>query len=175
MVEELEDVENEEASQPSEIDEEQKSIEALKASLEEEVLLRTHKQLDPIYVGHIESLSEGHCIVSFVTTEMMKADNEKMVHSGFLSMSAEYAALCAVNEPNVMMFHMDATYFACARVGDEVMFEARVRHVEGRKREIDVVGKIDSIKIYSCRATVVIPEYHPLKIQLHDVAGVKER
>lgn len=171
MVEDIEDVAD---IVDGAVDEKEvQTLKDIKEHLQDEVLLRTHKAVDPIYVGHIESLNDGHCIVSYVTTEMMVADSERMVHSGFISMSAEYTALCAVNEPNGMMFHMDATYFAAARVGDEIMFEARVRHVEGRKREVDVVGKIDSIKIYACRATIVIPEYHPLKIKLHDVAGIK--
>ena len=139
----------------------------------EEMRLKTHEQIDKAYVGNIETLSRGHCRVSLVTTEWMTVDNEHMVHSGFINMSAEFTALAAINEPNGMLMHNDATYLSPIRMDEELVFEAIVRHTDGRKREVDVTGHFNDIKVYESRMTITITEYHPLKIKLGDVAGVK--
>lgn len=136
-----------------------------------DIRIRTSVELDPVYSGHIETLTEEECKTSLVTTKLMSADNQHMVHSGFISSAAEYAALVVVNEPNGMVYSMNGEHFACARVGDEVRFSAHVRHVDSRKREVEVKARIEAIKIYSAKITIVIPEYHPLKIHLLDVSG----
>ncbi len=142
--------------------------------IEVDVRLKTCLDLDPLQVGHLEVLKDNRCKISLVTTKSMQADHEHMVHSGYIAAAAEYAALAAINEPNGMIFSVSSHYLACARVGDEITIDAHVRHIDTRKRDVDVVAKINSIKIYDARIVVVIPEYHPLKIRLMDVAGVKE-
>lgn len=137
------------------------------------IRVKTHTELDPSYVGHVEQLTDEKCIVSLITTSIMAADSQGLVHSGFVGSAGEYTALVVVNEPNGMLFSVNAQYYACARTGDEIKFTAKVRHSDNRKREVHVIGKIDAIKIYDAKIVIVIPEYHPLKIQLLDVAGAK--
>ncbi len=139
----------------------------------EELRLKTHEQIDKAYVGNIETLKRGHCRVSLVTTEWMTVDKEDMVHSGFINMSAEFAAIAAINEPNAMIMFNEASYLAPIRMDEEIVFDAKVRHTDGRKREVDVVGHFKDIKVYESRMTITITEYHPLKIKLNEVAGVK--
>ncbi|MDH5464410.1 MAG: hypothetical protein OEW60_02215 [Thiovulaceae bacterium] len=138
----------------------------------EEMRLKTHELIDKAYVGNIETLSRGHCRVSLVTAEWMTVDSEHMVMSSFINMSAEFTALAAINEPNGMIMTVDAAYLAPIRMEEEIIFDATVRHTDGRKREVDVVGKFNDIKVYESRITITITEYHPLKIKLNDVAGV---
>ena len=139
----------------------------------EELRLKTHEHIDRAYVGNIETLRHGHCRVSLVTTEWMTVDNEHMVMSGFINMAAEFSALAAINEPNAMMMHNDATYLSPVRMDEEIVFDAKVRHTDGRKREVDVIGHFKEIKVYESRMTITITEYHPLKIKLSDIAGVE--
>lgn len=139
--------------------------------LDDGIRVKTHTELDASFAGHIESIATDKCIVSLITTERMSADAQNLVHSGFIGSAAEYAALVVVNEANGMIFSVSSQYYACARVGDEVRFTAKVRHSDSRKREVDVIAKIESIKIYEAKINIVIPEYHPLKIQLLDIAG----
>ena len=138
------------------------------------IRIKTHTELDPAYVGHVEHITTEKCVISLVTASMMTADSEKLVHSGFIGSAGEYAALLVVNEPNGMVFSVIAQYFACARAGDEVKFTAIVRHSDNRKRDVEVVGHIGEIKIYEAKIVIVIPEYHPLKIKLLDVAGAND-
>ncbi len=139
----------------------------------DEIRVRTHTELDPNHIGHVDKLKEDESYTTLTTSKMMHADMEQLVHSGYIGSSAEYAALIAVNEPNAMVYSIEAKYYACARVGDDVTFHATVKHSEGRKRDVTVVGKIHSIKIYEAHIIVVIPEYHPLKIKLLDIAGAE--
>ena len=136
----------------------------------DEVKVKTHVDIDPHLVGHVDQLSEAEAITTLITSKTMNADGEHLVHAGFISSAGEYAALVAVNEINAMVYSVSSQHFACARVGDAVKFIAKVRHLEGRKRDVDVIGKIDSIKIFQSHIVIVIPEYHPLKIRLLDIA-----
>lgn len=137
----------------------------------DEIRVRTTTELDTMYSGHIDSLTPETAVVSLITSKMMMADKEEMVHSGFIGSACEYAALLVVNEPNGMIYSVNSQYFSCVRVGEEVKITASVRHMDSRKREIDVVAKMDSIKVYEAKINIVIPEYHPLKIHLLDIAG----
>lgn len=141
--------------------------------IDSDIRIRTSTELDPIYSGHIEVLTEDECQTSLITSKLMSADSQHMVHSGFISSAAEYAALVLINEPNGMVYGIQGEHFACARVGDEVRFTAQVRHIDSRKREVEVKARIEAIKIFSAKITIVIPEYHPLKIHLLEVAGAK--
>jgi len=142
--------------------------------LDDDIRVKTHTELDPTFVGHIDKLEEDNCIVSLMTTSIMSADTQKLVHSGFIGSAAEYAALVVVNEVNGMVFSVTSQYYACARMGDEIKYIAKVRHSDNRKREVEVIAKIDAIKIYEAKIIIIIPEYHPLKIRLLDVAGAND-
>ncbi|GEM_PF-793599 len=145
-------------------------LRAMILAQEAEEILKSHTLLEENYVGTIEHLSAGLCQTSFMTRSFMQADNDKMVFSGFIAAAAEYAAMAAINEPNAMMLFSQSKHLSPVRVGDEIKFEAKVKHNEYRKRDIDVVGRISSIKVFMAHITVVITDYHPLKVNLADVA-----
>ena len=140
-------------------------------NLDDELRVRTHVELDPNLVGRVDHLNEDESHTTLNTTKAMHADEERLVHSGFIGSSAEYAALIAVNEPNAMIYSVSSQYFSCARVGEDVTFKATVQHTEGHKRNVTVIGSIESIKVYRANIIVIIPEYHPLKIKLLEIAG----
>lgn len=141
---------------------------------EDEQVLLTHDELDSLFVGNIDTLGNGKCQTTLITNSNMIADSERLVHNGFIGSAGEYAAVAAVNEPLGVVYSQITTYFAPVRVGDEVKFTATARHLEGRKREVDVAAHIGDIKVYESRITILVHEYHPLKIKLMDVAGVDD-
>lgn len=132
--------------------------------------LNTHVELDSLYVGVIEELSIGGAKTNFISSEFMKVDGQNMLFSGFVNAAAEYAAVCAVNDENTMVTKVKTIYFAPVRLGEEIHFEALVKHHESRKQDVTVIGYIEKIKVYKAVITVVITEYHPLQIKLMDVA-----
>jgi acyl-CoA thioesterase len=135
---------------------------------DKKVFLDTHDNIDNILCGDIVSLTEGKSQVVLTTSESMSADEKGMVHSGFIFSAADYAAMIAVNMRNVILIGSTTTFLAPIRVGDVVVFDAQVRHKDGRKRDVNVLGSVDGIKVFKGEFRTVIPDNHILNIELLD-------
>jgi acyl-coenzyme A thioesterase PaaI-like protein len=133
---------------------------------EKKVFLDTHEKIDTILCGNIVSLTEGKSQVVLETSDTMRADEKGMVHSGFVFSAADYAAMIAVNMKNVILIGSTTTFLAPIRVGDIIIFDARVRHKDGRKRDVNVKGTVDNVVVFKGEFRTVIPENHILNIEL---------
>jgi hypothetical protein len=60
-------------------------------------------------------------------------------------------------------------------VGDVVLFEAHAKFEDARKREVDVVGSINDIKVFEGTFTAVILPEHVLKLKLKRSKKVKTK
>jgi acyl-coenzyme A thioesterase PaaI-like protein len=69
----------------------------------------------------------------------MAADDRGLVHGGFVFSAADYAAMLAVNEPNVVLASSRMSCLAPVRVGEVLEAAARTRSTEGRSHEVEVV------------------------------------
>jgi len=130
------------------------------------VVLRTHELINSRYSGDLDELKDGFAKVSLITNEDMRADTYGLVHGGFIFCAADFAAMAAVNDPNVVLASSASTFLSPVRVGDQVVFEAKVRHKDGRKREVIVIGSVLDIKVYEANFKTVILEKHVLKLDL---------
>ena len=130
------------------------------------VILRTHELINNRYSGDLDEIKEGYAKVSLITNDDMRVDTYGLVHGGFIFCAADFAAMAAVNDPNVVLSSSTSDFLSPVRVGDEVVFEAKVRHKDGRKREVTVVGKIHDIKVYEASFKTVVLEKHVLKLNL---------
>ncbi len=128
--------------------------------------LRTHELIDSHYSGNLEELKDGSAKVSLMTNDQMRADALGLVHGGFIFSAADFAAMAAVNDPNVVLSAATTNFLAPVRSGDEVIFKAKVRHKDGRKREVDVVGMVLDIKVFEGLFKTVVLEKHVLKLDL---------
>lgn len=139
------------------------------------VYLNTHTMINRNYTGEIEKLQEGFVKLNLTTTEEMRADKYGLVHGGFIFSSADFAAMAAVNEPNVVLAAASCQFLSPVKVGDVVHFEAKVRHQEGRKRTVYVTGYIhDHIKVFTADFVTVVTEHHVLKLSLQKEAGIED-
>ncbi len=147
---------------------EQTAEEALVEEFNEDgsVTLRTHEMINSRFSGDLDELKEGYARVSLITNEDMRADSYGLVHGGFMFCAADYAAMAAVNDPNVVLASSTSTFLSPVRVGDQVIFEAKVRHKDGRKREVIITGSVLDIKVYEGNFKTVILEKHVLKLNL---------
>lgn len=103
--------------------------------------IRTHGGIDAALCGTPQVLEPGQCTVTLATTPCMAADDRGLVHGGFVFGLADYAAMLAVNDPNVVLGAAETTFLKPVRVGEALTAEARVREdaeVKGRKRLVDV-------------------------------------
>ncbi len=138
------------------------------------VFVSTHDKISSTLCGDIEVMEVGHVKVSLITNEDMRADEVGLVHGGFIFSSADYAAMLAVNEKNVVLASSSIQFLAPVRVGDEVKFEAKVRHKEGRKRNVRVMGYSKGIKVFEGEFKTVVTDRHVLRLNLLDVDSMDE-
>ena len=128
--------------------------------------LNTHERINSVYSGEIVRLEKGYAKVALETNEVMRADDVGLVHGGFIFCAADYAAMVAVNEPNVVLAACNCLFLAPVRVGDTVTFEATEHQKEGRKRNVTVRGYVHDIKVFEGEFKTVVTERHVLRLYL---------
>ncbi len=128
--------------------------------------LMTHMKVSSSYSGEVIKLSDGYAKVLLETIEIMRADELGLVHGGFIFSAADFAAMAAVNEANVVLSSCNCLFLAPVRVGDKVTFEAQEHQKEGRKRTVSVKGYVHEIKIFEGEFKTVITERHVLRLDL---------
>jgi len=147
---------------------EQQNKEPIDRSIQiNDIELKTHKSIDPIYSGSIISLREGYSKIELRTSPEMSVDQLGLVHGGFIFSAADHAAMVAVNEPNVVLATAKTTFFAPAKLGDTIFFEAQVYQRESRRRIINVKAKILDIKIFEGEFSAVVLDRHVLRLKLN--------
>jgi len=131
-----------------------------------EVLIRTHEKINNELSGEIILLENGYVETRLITTPEMVADDVGLIHGGFIFSAADYAAMVAVNERNVVLVASNCQFLSPVKFHDEVNFVAKVRHKEGRKRNINVEGFVLDIKVFEGEFKTVITDRHVLKLKL---------
>ncbi len=130
------------------------------------IVLNTHTLISRYFCGDIKILIDGYVEVELETVEDMIVDKMGLVHGGFIFGAADFAAMAAVNDKNVVLAAANCQFLSPVKVGDVVVFKARVRHKEGRKRNVHVKGFVENIKVFEGEFVTVITEKHILKIKL---------
>jgi uncharacterized protein (TIGR00369 family) len=98
----------------------------------------THQSIDPTLCGHPQKVSQGRSRVELKTLDTMAADETGLVHGGFIFGLADYAAMIAVNHPNVVLGSADVKFLKPVSVGETVVAEARVEQIQGKKHRVAV-------------------------------------
>jgi uncharacterized protein (TIGR00369 family) len=98
----------------------------------------THLAIDQRWCGEPRELREGYCRVELTAAAEMRADERGLVHGGFVFGLADYAAMLAVNEPNVVLGSAQVRFLKPVVTGDVLTAEATVVERAGRKRIVAV-------------------------------------
>lgn len=98
----------------------------------------THLGINRHLVGSPESHSEGRATVVLKATAELAADARGLVHGGFTFGLADYAAMVAVNDPNVVLGAASTRFLGPVQVGETMRAEAQVFSVDGKKRLVKV-------------------------------------
>ena len=133
---------------------------------DDRVYLETHRQVNNDLSGEIIKLERGYVELRLTTTPEMVADEVGLIHGGFVFSAADYAAMAAVNEPNVVLVASDCQFLSPVKFHDEVNIIARVRHKEGRKRNVHVEAFVLDIKVFEGEFKTVVTDRHVLKLKL---------
>ncbi|MCO4772156.1 MAG: PaaI family thioesterase [Deltaproteobacteria bacterium] len=123
---------------------------------------RTHLGIDAELVGTVTSLGSGTATVSLVATPSMTADDRGLVHGGFTFGLADYAAMCAVNDPNVVLGGADTRFLAPVIAGQEMVATATVTGQKGRKRTVTVAVTVEDREVMTGTFTTFVLDQHVL-------------
>ncbi len=107
-------------------------------------LPHTHLTIDRSLCGEPLELSPGRARVALVTRGEMAADERGLVHGGFVFGLADYAAMLAVDHPNVVLGAAEVRFLAPCVVGERLVAEARLDGEEGSKKRVSVEVRRDA-------------------------------
>ena len=138
------------------------------------VFIQTHERVNQELNGEVIKMEVGYVEIRLVTTSEMLADDIGLIHGGFIFSAADYAAMLAVNERNVVLVASDCQFLSPVKFHDVVDVIAKVRHKEGRKRNVHVEAFVLDIKVFEGEFKTVITEKHVLKLHLLDEEKTKE-
>jgi acyl-coenzyme A thioesterase PaaI-like protein len=112
--------------------------------------IRTHVKISERLVGRPLEVTVGKkAVVELVTTVEMEADALGLTHGGFTFGLADYAAMLAVNHPNVVLGSAQIRFIAPVKTGDTIRAEATITNVDGRKSEVNVEVKVGEKKVFT--------------------------
>lgn len=122
----------------------------------------THLAIDARLCGTPVELAEGRAITRFTTTPDMAADDRGLVHGSFVFGLADYAAMLAVNDPNVVLGGADVRFTAPVAVGEEVTATAVRTEQKGRKHVIEVSAAVGDKAVLKGTLTTFVLDQHVL-------------
>ncbi len=125
--------------------------------------IQTHVGINTALSGTPVSLSPGRATVDLATTETMCADAHGLVHGGFVFSAADYAAMLAVNDPNVVLGQADCRFVAPVRVGSTVRIQAEITETKGRKRVVSVSASVGDKVVLTGTLTTFVLDQHVLQ------------
>jgi len=126
--------------------------------------LKTHLAINQSLCGQLLSIEEGAATVKLNTKSEMVADDHNLVHGGFIFGAADYAAMAAVNDPNVVLGSAEVKFLKPSKSGDTVILKAKVTEVNGKRRRVEVEGADDAgTIIFSGIFTCFVLEKHVLE------------
>ena len=123
---------------------------------------RTHLKIDPTLCGEITDLRTGAATVRLRTTPAMAADERGLVHGGFVFGAADYAAMLAVNDPNVVLGSAEVKFTAPVTVGQTVVITAVRFEQKGRKHMVQVEARVAETVVLNGTMTTFVLDEHVL-------------
>ena len=122
----------------------------------------THAKISRRLCGNPVLVEEGHSRVEFQTQNDMVVDDFGLIHGGFVFGLADYAAMIAVNHPNVVLGSAEVKFLKPVRVDDQVVADATVTSQEGKKRIVEVNVTQHNDIVFSGVFTCFVLENHVL-------------
>ena len=124
--------------------------------------IQTHGKIDEKLCGKPIKLKEGYCMVELKTLDSMSADDFGLVHGGFIFGLADYAAMLAVNHPNVVLGSADVKFLKPVKTGDIAIAKASVIPSPGKKKIVNVSVSCHGTEVLSGELVCFILNKHVL-------------
>ena len=124
--------------------------------------VNTHLRIDQSLCGHPVEQRDGFAKVQMTTLPSMSADERGLTHGGFYFGMADYAAMLAINDPNVVLGSAETRFMKPVREGDVLTASAIVTGEKGKKRVVDVTVERGADAVFSGVFTCFVLEKHVL-------------
>ncbi len=122
----------------------------------------THLKINTGLCGTPVELNDKGSKVSFTATPEMAADDMGLVHGGFIFGLADYAAMLAINHPNVVLGKSDVNFLKPVQVGDTLMAIAARLPEEGIKKPVKVQVFRDDKLVFEGEFICLVTKEHVL-------------
>ncbi len=123
---------------------------------------KTHLNIDPKLCGEILEMDTEWCQIALTLTPEMAVDDYELVHGGFIFGFADYAAMIAVNHPNVVLGSSNVRFMKPVIVGDYLIAEAIKVRKQGKKWIVEVMVYRDEEEIFQGEFICFTPPDHVL-------------
>lgn len=123
----------------------------------------THRQIKSALCGEPMEVGNGLSRVKLKTSPEMAVDSQGLVHGGFVFGAADYAAMIAVNDPNVVLGAAEVKFLRPVKAGDEIVARAEVVRAEGKKRSVTVDVEKNGDCVFEGVFTCFILDRHVLE------------
>lgn len=131
-----------------------------------DLTIDTHAAIDRSLCGQPVALGPGTATVRLSTTAQMAADARGLVHGGFVFGAADYAAMLAVNDPNVVLGSADTRFLAPVSVGELVVLVAERTDVRKRRHKVRVSGMVGERQVFDGTFSAFVLDQHVLDRQV---------
>jgi acyl-coenzyme A thioesterase PaaI-like protein len=122
----------------------------------------THTKIDQKLCGNPVTLEEGLSKVELCPDAGMAVDESGLVHGGFIFGLADYAAMIAVNHPNVVLGAADVKFLKPVKTDECIVAEANVTSKKGKRQTVSVVVKGERGIVFEGQFICFTPGRHVL-------------
>ena len=123
----------------------------------------THLGIDATLCGTPTAQSAGRATARLTPTAAMAVDSRSLVHGGFVFGLADYAAMLAVDDPNVVLGAAEVRFLKPVIVGEALVADANVESEAGKKRVVKVVVSRAAEPVMTGTFTCYVLEHHVLE------------
>jgi len=123
----------------------------------------THRWIDRELCGEPLEVGGGRSRVALTTLPRMAADEHGLVHGGFAFGLADYAAMLAVDHPNVVLAAAEVKFLRPVRAGERLEAAAEVEGAGGDDRPwVTVTVRRGDEPVLTGRFRCYVPAHHVL-------------
>ena len=123
--------------------------------------IKTHQRANKSILGiPVEIIDGVSAVVELITDDIMVVDGKGLVHGGFAYGLADYAAMLAVNHPNVVLGRSESRFIAPVQEGEKMRAEAFVEFVDGTKHEVKVEISVNENIVFKGKFICYVLDTH---------------
>ena len=122
----------------------------------------THEEINSKLCGIPITVEPDFSRIELKTDDSMMVDKQGLVHGGFIFGLADYAAMLAVNDPNVVLGGADVKFLKPVKVGETIIAEAQITSTKGTKHTVSVTVSRNDEAIFSGDFTCFVLDKHVL-------------